>query len=206
MKLLFEKIKVVVLNSIPLAILAIGMPFFKAQASIKIENPLAASKFGGKEGVASSIIETLMNFVAGIAIIMLIISGILYIFSQGNENRTGIAKKILSGAVIGLAVVLGAKTFLKEIYIIFHKTAPDAGINAAQSAFQIVERILSLLLSITGMVGIISFIWGALIYFTSAGNEDRAAKGKKQIIYSVLGLVIAIGALVIVKQINSLLQ
>ncbi len=175
-----------------------------AQATtIVFDNPLVSSSF---EGVAKSIIGVLKVFVAGIAIAVLIIAGIMYIFSQGNEDRVASAKKMIIGAVIGLVIILGAETFLKEIYAIFNKTSPDPSIDMAKNAYAIVEGFLALLLSITGMLGIISFIWGALIYFASAGNEDRATKAKKQMIYSVLGLVIAIGSLVIVKQIATLLQ
>jgi hypothetical protein len=175
-----------------------------AQATdIVFENPLVSSSF---EGVAKSIIGVLKVFVAGIAIAVLIIAGIMYIFSQGNEDRVASAKKMIIGAVIGLVIILGAETFLKEIYAIFNKTSPDPSIDMAKNAYAIVEGFLALLLSITGMLGIVSFIWGALIYFASAGNEDRATKAKKQMIYSVLGLVIAIGSLVIVKQIATLLQ
>ena len=175
-----------------------------AQATtIVFDNPLVSSSF---EGVAKSIIGVLKVFVAGIAIAVLIIAGIMYIFSQGNEDRVASAKKMIIGAVVGLVIILGAETFLKEIYAIFNKTSPDPSIDMAKNAYAIVEGFLALLLSITGMLGIVSFIWGALIYFTSAGNEDRATKAKKQMIYSVLGLVIAIGSLVIVKQITALLQ
>jgi len=175
-----------------------------AQATtIVFDNPLVNSSF---EGVAKSIIGVLRVFVAGIAIAVLIIAGIMYIFSQGNEDRVASAKKMIIGAVVGLVIILGAETFLKEIYAIFNKTSPDPSIDMAKNAYAIVEGFLALLLSITGMLGIVSFIWGALIYFTSAGNEDRATKAKKQMIYSVLGLVIAIGSLVIVKQITALLQ
>lgn len=192
---------------LPLGFLVVGGIFllsFNVQAdSIKFENPLVNSNF---EDVAKSIIEVLKTFVAGIAIAVLIIAGIMYIFSQGNEDRVAAAKKMITGAIVGLVIILGAETFLKEIYAIFDKTSSDPSIDMAKDAYEIVTGVLALLLSITGMLGIISFIWGALIYFASAGNEDRATKAKKQMIYSVLGLVIAIGALVIVKQIDALLQ
>ena len=170
--------------------------------SINIPNWLGTNNF---ETVAMNIIAVLRNFVAGIAILMLIIAGIMYIFSQGDQQRTGTAKKIMAGAITGLVIILAAETILRELYIIFGGTGgavPPAG----GRLFEIVQRSLSLLLSVLGAIGIIAFVWSAFLYLTSAGNEDQAEQGKRQMQYSIIGLVIAIGAMVIVRQISELLS
>ncbi|MBD3245199.1 MAG: hypothetical protein GF335_04360 [Candidatus Moranbacteria bacterium] len=170
--------------------------------SIVIQNPLTTGDF---EGLVINIIERLRTFVAAIAILMFIISGIYYIFSQGNDEKVQTAKKIMIGTVIGLVIILGAETILKEVYKIFEKTAAPE-VSAAKAAYQIVEKFLGLLLSLIGLIGIINLIRGAIMYLTSAGNEDRAQNAKKQIIYSIVGLVIAVGGLIIIRQIDSLLK
>jgi hypothetical protein len=177
------------------------LPQLVLAESIEIKNPLTVDSF---ETAFTKILTTLETFVAGIAIATLIIAGLVYIFSQGNEQRTTTAKKIMLGSMVGLAVVLGGRTFLKELYVIFGKDAP-AEVSAAKEASAIINNALNLILSILGMIGIISFVWGAFIYLTSAGDEQQAENGKKQIVYSVIGLAIAIGSLIIVKQVEKLL-
>jgi hypothetical protein len=166
-------------------------------------DPIGPTSF---EALATSILDALSSLIAGVAMIMLVIAGIVYIFSQGEEQRVTLAKKIATGAVIGLAVTVGAKTILQEIYkVISPMITPSSDVSLAPSAFEVVTNILNLLLSVLAMIGVISLVWGGILYLTSGGNQDRAEKGKKQLIYSIIGLVIAIGSLVIIKQIQAVL-
>jgi len=169
---------------------------------INIQNPLNSDDV---EKVVTNIITELRTFVAGIAIAILIISGIVYVFSQGDEKRVTTAKRIMTGAVVGLIVILGAETILRELYIIFEKT-PSSEVTNAQLLLDIVEKTLKLLLSATGVLGIIGLLWGGFLYLTSAGNEDQAELGKKQVVYSVTGIVIALSGLIIVTQIVELMK
>ena len=173
-----------------------------ASFNIEIPNWLGTDNF---ETVAQNIIRVLRNFVAGIAILMLIIAGIVYIFSQGDQQRTTTAKRIMTGAIVGLVIILGAETILRELYIIFAGTG-SPGPSMGTRLFTIVQRAMNLILSVLGMIGIIAFIWSAFLYLTSAGNEDQAESAKKQMKYAIFGLVIAVGSLVIIKQIHQLLS
>ncbi|MBU2025973.1 MAG: TrbC/VirB2 family protein [Patescibacteria group bacterium] len=178
-----------------------------AQAeSVKIDNPLGEeSQDFNFEEVATKIIDYLKTIVAFVAIAVLIIAGIFYVFSQGNEQRTTLAKKIMTGAVIGVVIVLAAPTILKELFEIFGFASKDATIDAAQEAKSVVTKAAKTLLSVLGAIGIISLVWSGILYLTSGGNQERAEKAKKQFVYSVIGLVIALAALIIIKQIDELL-
>jgi len=177
-----------------------------AQESVTTEiniDPVGPTSF---EGLVNSILGALSTMIAGIAMIMLVVAGIIYIFSQGQEQRVTLAKNIMVGAIIGLAVTVGARTILKEIYsVISPMITPSTDVTMAASAMEVVTRILNLILSVLAMIGVISLVWGGIIYLTSGGDDQQIEKGKKQIIYSIIGLVIAIGALVIIKQIQAVL-
>jgi type IV secretory pathway VirB2 component (pilin) len=163
------------------------------------ENPL---KYNNVNDVATSILNSLKNIVAVLAILFIVIGGLMYIFSAGDEKKIETAKKIVTGAVIGLAIVLIAPSLLYEI-------GKALGWSAAPVATElktIALKILDTLLSISGIIAIIFLIVGGLTYMTAYGEEKRVETGKKIITYSVIGIAIIMGALVIVNQINELFK
>ncbi|PIP26322.1 MAG: hypothetical protein CO140_03435 [Candidatus Moranbacteria bacterium CG_4_9_14_3_um_filter_40_7] len=152
------------------------------------------------EEVVTSILNSLKNIVAVLAVLFIVIGGLMYIFSAGNEKRIETAKKIWTGAVIGLVIVLIAPSLLYEI----GKALGWSEAPVATELKTIAMNILKLLLSISGIVAIIFLIVGGLTYVTSYGEEKRIETGKKIITYSIIGIALIMGALVIVSQINKL--
>lgn len=45
-------------------------------------------------------------------------------------------------------------------------------------------------LGFLGLIAVIMIIYGGILYVTSAGNEENATKGKKILMYSIVGIVI----------------
>jgi hypothetical protein len=82
---------------------------------------------------------------------------------------------------------------------------PNAGTSGLsnQTAVQIVTNVAYWILGILAAVAILMIIVGGIMYLTSAGNEDRVATAKKIIVYAIVGVVIALVALVIVRLIQS---
>ena len=58
--------------------------------------------------------------------------------------------------------------------------------------------ILSIILGIIGAFALLIITISGLRYITSAGNPDKSAKAKNGIVYSLVGLVVAISAEAIV--------
>ncbi len=52
---------------------------------------------------------------------------------------------------------------------------------------------------VAGSVALIYFIYGGIVYMTSAGDTGRTEQGKKTITWSLVGLVVVISAYAIVK-------
>jgi hypothetical protein len=84
-------------------------------------------------------------------------------------------------------------------------TNPDQIVNQALTLKQILLNILNFLLSIVGILGILGLVVGGSMYLLSYGSEERIELGKKIIVSSLVGIVIAFGALVIVKQVALLM-
>lgn len=163
-------------------------------------NPL---KFTTVEEVTTALLDNLRGILATIAVVFIVIGGIMYMLSTGDEKMMERAKATWTAAVIGLAIALAAPSFLKEIMIILQAdTSPVAN---ALTIKDIAIRILNLLLSLVGIFGILGLVIGAGFYLTAYGDDDRIDKGKEIITASVIGIIVAFGALVIVRQVASIL-
>ena len=69
----------------------------------------------------------------------------------------------------------------------------------SDSAESMVSPIISTLLYIIGIVAVVMIIIGGIMYTTSAGDPGKTKKAKDTILYSVIGLVVAVLAYAIVE-------
>lgn len=67
----------------------------------------------------------------------------------------------------------------------------------------LIIRVITWILAITLAVDVLFMIIGGFLYITSAGNEERAKKGRTTVINAIIGLVIIILAYVIANVISS---
>lgn len=66
-------------------------------------------------GVIQKIVGFLLGFVGGLSVLMIVIAGIMYITSGGDEGRVDTAKKWLTYAIIGLVVALLGWVIVKTV-------------------------------------------------------------------------------------------
>jgi len=165
--------------------------------SSDFRNPLGANN--SIEAVLGNIMKYLQGIAGTIAVIFIIIGGIMYMISGGSKEMAERAKKTLIFAIAGLAIVLAAPLFYTEIKAVLSGSSPGSALQ------QLLLNTLKLLLSIVGFLAIISMVVGAIWMFTAVGDEDRYELGKKTAGYSILGLVIALSALIIANQVTNLL-
>lgn len=177
-----------------------------ATSSITIEfpNPLT---YDTVEGFLGNVLSTIRSVIIVLSIIFIVLGGIFYITSAGNEKRMTAAKGAIFASMIGLAIGIAAPSFLKEIYNIMggNSSGIDSSSLTGLSLTQIALNFLNFLLSVVGVLALIMLIIGGIMYLTSAGDEDKIKTGKKIVTYSIIGIAVALAALVIVKQIASLL-
>jgi len=172
---------------------------------MSFENPL---KYDSISAFLTAFLENLQGIVATIAVIFIVIGGIMYMLSAGDPKMITRAKDTIFAAIIGLAIVLAAPTFLKEVRTILGATSSSSGdqsIDSAMSLLDIADNVLTFLLSIVGILAIISIVIGAIMYLTAYGDEDKAKTGKKIITYSLIGIAVALVALILVQQVGTLL-
>jgi len=84
-------------------IILVSMPFWAGAAVIEIPNPLQYDNIGD---IVKAITGFLKILAIPIASAMIIISGIQYLLSAGNVEKSQKAKKTITYTLIGLAIIL----------------------------------------------------------------------------------------------------
>lgn len=171
--------------------------------TVGVTNPLS---FTTVNDLLGRVLTFLQTFIVILALIFIVIGAFLYISSGGDSGRVETAKKCITAALIGLALGIAAPAFLRQISDILGWTAaPPVGVGTSLTLIQIATNILNFLLSVVGVVALIMLVVGAFMYLTAAGDEDRIDTGKKIVKYSIIGITIALAALVLVRQIAAFL-
>jgi len=60
----------------------------------------------------------------------------------------------------------------------------------ARSIPQLINGIIDVLLGVVGAIALIMFIYGGIMWMTSAGNEARITKGQETLRWATVGLII----------------
>ncbi len=171
--------------------------------TIDVTNPL---DFDTVNDFLGRVLTFLQTFIVILSLIFIVIGAFLYIASGGDSGRIETAKKCITAALIGLAIGIAAPAFLRQISdILGWVSAPPVGVGTSLSLIQIASNVLNFLLSVVGVVALIMLVVGAFMYLTSAGDEDRIDTGKSIVKYSIIGIMIALAALVLVRQIAAFL-
>jgi len=79
-------------------------------------------------------------------------------------------------------------------------------ISESPRLVEVAFNILEFLLRIFGIVAIIGLVISGIIYLTSGGSEDRIAVAKKSFLYSMVGIIVALGSIIFIKQIYNFLK
>lgn len=69
----------------------------------------------------------------------------------------------------------------------------------------VLSGILSWMLVIIGIIGLISFIVSGFMYLTAYGDSGQAEKGKQGMMYSIIGMVIALSGFIIIQAVDTAL-
>ncbi|MBP7811434.1 MAG: hypothetical protein KA054_01160 [Candidatus Moranbacteria bacterium] len=165
---------------------------------ILIDNPVA---FNTVETLLSGgILPWLRGVIATLSLVFFVIGALMYMAGGVNENNIKQGKSVMTAALIGFALALAVPTFLKEIYGIFGVSAPTAGPTLVGIAL----NVLKFLLSIIGIFGTIMLVISGLAYMGSAGADDKVKSAKKMATSAIIGIALAMAALILIRQATKL--
>ena len=83
---------------------------------------------------------------------------------------------------------------LASLFIATPAFAATADISQVQN---FIQNIIQVLVGLAGLTAAVFFVVGGFGYITSSGNPEHLDRSKKTIIYSGVGLAVALGAMVI---------
>lgn len=69
-----------------------------------------------------------------------------------------------------------------------------------------IGRIIRQALGFVGIIGLIVFVYGGVMYMTAAGNDERIKKAKSTLIWAVLGMIMVFAAYGIVAAVVNVLE
>jgi len=74
-----------------------------------------------------------------------------------------------------------------------------AGCNETRTVQNSAKNIISTILQITGVIAVVVIVYGGYLILSAAGSPDKVTKGKKTILWAVVGLVISVSAFIIIN-------
>ncbi len=186
------------------AFLALGVfPVFAQVIPIGQGGPVACGFFGincaGGETLAGNLIPLINLFIDAAlfligtaAVIFLIYAGFKYIFSRGDEQESAQAKRQIVFATLGIIVALSSWTI--------HQAIVDVGSQSGEGVTPVIDiasLFINAALLLIGTAAVIFLIYAGFKYISSRGDEQESTQAKRQIIFAVVGIVVALGSGVI---------
>lgn len=176
----------------------------RGMGSFNYENPLTVNSFSEW---FRNLLVNIQGVVGWLAVIMIVIGGVIYITAGGSVRQVTLAKSIIIFALVGFAIAVAAPSLLREIGDIATTGAPVGDLIATATPVPvIVGRVMDFLLTLIGMLALIGFVWGGIIYLTSGGDATRAQNAKRAVIYSIVAICISGAALIILRQVIQILE
>lgn len=85
-------------------------------------------------------------------------------------------------------------------------TLPSGTGLSSDDLATVITRLTNWILGIFGFLAIISFLVSGIMYFLAAGDDKAQEKAKKQMTWSIVGVVIGLSGLVVITAINLILS
>ena len=108
-----------------------------------------------------------------------------------------IVKKISYTVAAGIAMA-------PMVVLAQFKTPTSTGLPTG-SVTGIITNGMNWLLMMVGVLGVIGFVISGILYLTAAGDEGQIEKAKTSMIYSIIGVIVALLGVVILTAVKSML-
>lgn len=183
----------------------LGLPFNQGKANYSNFNDYFVDLINFSVVVASLI-----------AVVIIIYAGLNYVQSQGQADKASHAKELIAGALTGLGLLLMIRLILPTLDIGARFTnrvyaQGPAKVNTADpvnldgtflSALtldQLFGRIIYWLAVLLALAAFSGIVYSGYMIITSGGDPGQAAKGRSNLLWSILGVVVALSAYAIVQ-------
>lgn len=154
----------------------------------------------------ANVLGRLQSIVGFLAVLFILIGAVLYVSSAGSEKMTRAAKGFWTSALLGVAIVFAAPSFLLQIKTSLFSGAMPTSPDQIPSLTDMVSRVLQFLLSIVGSLAIIGLVISGIMYITAGLNKGQSDQAKKAMQSSIIGIILAGLALALIKQIAEFIK
>ena len=79
----------------------------------------------------------------------------------------------------------------------------ESGGTPRGNIIDIIGAAMNWLLAILGFLGIIGFVIAGILYLTAAGDEGRIESAKSAMMYSIIGIIVALLGFVIIQAVTA---
>lgn len=153
----------------------------------------------------------LINFAVVIAVLVsvlvIVYAGIMYAQSQGEASKVAHAKELIAGALTGLILLflirlivptlnIGGQSFLEVGAVLAQTPINQVDLKdtvlpnmSLEDFFKKVIGWLEVIVAVAAFAGI---VYSGFMITTAGGDMAKAAKGRSNLLWSVLGLIVAL--------------
>ncbi|MDD4351818.1 MAG: pilin [Candidatus Gracilibacteria bacterium] len=107
-----------------------------------------------------------------------------------------------------IAKIVGLATLAIPTTSLAANLAPGAypdRISGREDVESFVSDIINWFLGFIGLIAVIMFIYGGILYLTAGGNDENTGKAKKAMLYAIVGIIIVLLAYTIVAAVTNAL-
>ncbi len=181
--------------------------------------------FSSLGDLITKLLPIIFGMVALLAVVIFSIGALRYLVSRGDEKAVDSARSTMTGAVVGLIIVLGAGATNGVLEAVFgqgiignNPFTQSPGANNSlhlECAFKVttghcigtqfptfgslVTFILLLLLTVGGVAFFFILIWGGIRYMTARGDEKAVTAARNTLTNGAIGLLLMVAAIAIIR-------
>lgn len=148
----------------------------------------------------NSSIEFGLNFIlqlaAALSLIFILLSAVKFTASGGDPQRVAESRRTIVYALVGLVVSVSSFIIASLVGEEASQVAQDPDPFFGPTG--IVTKVVDWLSFVVGAASVFGIIYGAVRFITSAGQAQSAQAGRNAIVYSVIGIIVAVAAQFIV--------
>ncbi len=102
-------------------------------------------------------------------------------------------------------IIALSTTFCFAFALKVHAALPNP-LGSINSPEDLIANVIQTILGLTGSVALFMFVYGGIMWLTSAGNQDRVSRGRQILVWATIGLVVIFSSYAILKEIFDTLQ
>lgn len=152
---------------------------------------------------ADNIMRYILPLGVALAVIMTMYAGIIFMTSQGQPDRIKDAQEIITGAVMGLVILILARLLMGFFFLpsAAQAAAPDFGFEAITEGLprsnfegQPIGQLLQVVFDIVSVLviglALIGMIVSGMMFITAGSDSDKANTAKKNMLWVISGILI----------------